>query len=130
MLIGRTDSTSYNLGGLNPDSEFTIYVIAVDASGNRSEKSNSITARTPILPAISAIKTSTSPVIDGLLMKYGKQPQVYPLTKGLNNNKITNEADFSVNFRALWDEDSLYLMAEIKIRIFIPSPLSLGIRWY
>jgi hypothetical protein len=114
LLIGRTEATSYGLTGLNPDSEFTIYVTAVDASGNRSDKSNSIMAKTPVLPAISAIKTATSPVIDGIIDEIWQQAQVYPLTKGLNNNKITNEADFSVSFRALWDKDSLYLMSEIK----------------
>ena len=114
LLIGRTDETFYELTGLNPDSEYTIYVIAVDGAGNKSGKSNNITAVTPVLPAISAIKTTTPPVIDGEIDEVWQLAQVYPLTKGLNNTNITDEADFSVSFRALWDEDSLYLMAEIK----------------
>jgi hypothetical protein len=114
LLIGRTNTTSYHLTRINPDTEYTIFVKAVDAAGNKSDKSNSLTVRTPVLPAVSAIRTDTPPVIDGQIDEIWKHAQVYPLTKGLNNPKITNEADFSVSFRALWDEDSLYLMAEIK----------------
>lgn len=114
VLVGRNNATNYHLTGLNSNTEFAIYVKAVDAAGNTSEKSNTLIVETPSIPAISAIKTDTPPVIDGQMDEIWETAQVYPLARGLNDPYIIDEADFSVSFRALWDLDSLYLMAEIK----------------
>ncbi|MBN1117861.1 MAG: T9SS type A sorting domain-containing protein, partial [Bacteroidales bacterium] len=44
--VGTSVTTSYVDGGLNPNTEYSYYVVATDASGNLSSASNTITVET------------------------------------------------------------------------------------
>ncbi len=46
VLNGSSTTTNANIGSLNPETAYIIYVIAKDAAGNASPQSNSITATT------------------------------------------------------------------------------------
>lgn len=50
QLAGTTNTTSYTAKGLTPDTAYSFSVKALDAAGNRSEESNSLSVRTNMAP--------------------------------------------------------------------------------
>ena len=76
--------------------------------------------------ALEAQKTITKPVIDGVVAdsEWGSAPW-YPLDQ-LMLGVMPSSEDFSGRFKMMWDEDKLYILAEInddKLLDIHPNPL-------
>ncbi|MNO48607.1 Chitinase A1 precursor [compost metagenome] len=102
-------TNSYTLNGLKPETEYSYYIVAVDASGNRSPLSNSVTFKTLAI----SLPPESAPVLTGVVgngsaslswspVKYAESYNVYQDDEKiietdatrLNLKKLTNGQNY------------------------------------
>nr|WP_315247071.1 sugar-binding protein [uncultured Flavobacterium sp.] len=111
--LGEDTSAPYSYTISNPAActSYSIVAIAIDNSGNTTM---SIPVMFSVNSTYTIYKTNTTPVIDGNIDSLWSNANVYSpaLTKNLTG-LISNDADLLGTCKALWDNNYLYLLANI-----------------
>ncbi|CAA9225652.1 MAG: GH119 / CBM9 / CBM35 [uncultured Cytophagales bacterium] len=128
-LVKQTGETSLQLTRLEGSTSYFIEVLAVDGSGNRSERSNALEVKTsaPVVD-VDIAKTSTPIVIDGTREAAWSSP-MNPIAKRVTGSQEPeSDADLSGEWTSLWDANNLYLFIDVNDDVNkVDSPVN---EWY
>ncbi len=122
-LMGTTFVNSFAVSGLNENYHYSISVKAKDVSGNVSLHSDSVDTITESFNPdqdiyIKYIKES--PVIDGEFDDMWHRQVQYPVEHIIDGSVNTKE-DLYGHFRAAWDDNYLYVIAEVHDDVQFPE---------
>lgn len=101
--VTNITKTSYSISGLNPETQYTIYVLAYDNAGNYT-KSNTLTITTPeyIPPPINVGQTHTARKIDYTWEELNNIAKIISDNYGTEEGQINNntvEVNITINGR-------------------------------
>ncbi len=96
IFTGSTSATETNFANLEPSTQYSIYVVAKDAAGNRSAQSNTVTATTP------AVGTTCASENFETIPKAASSYSTYNWTSnGISWTSEDSRTDLNLNGRAI-----------------------------
>ncbi|MBB3127046.1 beta-glucanase (GH16 family) [Paenibacillus rhizosphaerae] len=115
--IARVDGSvlKYTVSNLLPDRQYTFTVRALDRRGNLSEASDVLKVSTQAFAGTKLSYTAKAPVIDGKLDETWNDQGSEKLGKVImGQDNISSPDDLSASYRAMWDDQNLYVFADVK----------------
>jgi chitodextrinase len=111
-----TNDTTFVLTQLTGSTTYSIKVLAVDGSGNRSALSaaQDVTTLAPVVD-VDIAKTTTPPNIDGNKeAAWGATLSIDKIVTANTPTPATSPTDLSGSWTSLWDDNNLYLFIDVK----------------